>query len=285
MSNVSSVDSRKVILVIIDGLRDDAARRALGFVEGMIEQGQGLRTKVKSVLPSLSRPCYESICTGMSPLQHGVVGNDIVRISEEQSIFDVVRAHDLVSAASAYYWFSELYCAAPFDPVRHRERNDGEGRIASGRFYYEDSYPDSHVFSEAESLRQTIQPDFLLIHPMGVDDAGHQFGSSSKQYNGQAMRIDHLLARLLPEWIRSGYDVLVTADHGMDEFGFHGGTDFGVRDVPLYVFSPLLKIAGLDEEHLFPQTSIAALCCRLLRLSPATSMAPLPKYVLTNWFS
>ncbi len=275
---------RRLIVVLVDGMRDDTARERLGFVEGLVSQGGGLRARVQGILPSLSRPCYEAICTGTQPIKNGVVSNDTVRQSTQTSIFDVFHDHRLTSAVVGYHWLSELYCRAPFDYVLDRECTDPDGRISHGRFYFEDSYPDSHVFAEAEALRIRYRPDFLLIHPMGVDDAGHHFGAGSKQYAGQVLRIDMLLARLLPGWLQEGCDVVVTADHGMDEFGLHGGSDDGVRRVPLYLFSALLKKGGLDAGRVLEQTSLAALFCRLLGVPPAITMESMPSDIEQDWF-
>lgn len=49
----------KLIVVALDGLRYDAARRYLGYMEHMAEQGLAACHKVRSELPSLSRPLYE----------------------------------------------------------------------------------------------------------------------------------------------------------------------------------------------------------------------------------
>ena len=280
-----SEGGRKLIVVLVDGMRDDTARERLGFVEGLVNQGRGLRARAQSILPSLSRPCYEAICTGTQPVVNGVVSNDTVRLSTQTSIFDVLRNHGLVSAVAGYHWLSELYCRAPFDYVFDRERTEPDGRIPFGRFYFEDSYPDAHVFADAEALRVRNRPDLLLIHPMGVDDAGHHFGAASKQYASQVLRIDMILARLLPGWLNEGCDVIVTADHGMDEFGLHGGPDDGVRTVPLYFFSTLLAKVGIYTEHTLTQTAMAALFCRILGLPPAETMEPLPADVEHDWFS
>ena len=51
---------------------------------------------------------------------------------------------------------------------------------------------------------QPVQPDFLLIHPMGWTMQGHQFGLDSRQYRNQARRMDSLLAELLPQWLAGG---------------------------------------------------------------------------------
>lgn len=276
---------RKLIVVLVDGLRDDTARMRMGFMEGLIEQGQGLRARVQSVLPSLSRPCYEAICTGTQPTVNGIWSNDTVRLSTQTSIFDVLHRQRQTAGIVGYHWLSELYCHSPFDHARDRERNEPGDRIAHGRFYFEDSYPDSHVFAEAEGLRNRHQPDFLLVHTMGVDDAGHRFGASSMQYAGQVARVDMLLARLTPVWLAHGINVIVTADHGMGEIGFHGGPAPEERLAPLYLISSLLGKNGIDDEHILPQTSMAALFCRMLEVEPASSMGSIPADIESHWFS
>lgn len=49
-------------------------------------------------------------------------------------------------------------------------------------FYWEDTYPDSHIFQDGEFIRKTYAPDFMMYHPMNIDLAGHNFGADSKEY-------------------------------------------------------------------------------------------------------
>lgn len=104
----------------------------------------------------------------------GITCNEIVRRSNQTSIFNLCREAGLVSGAAAYFWMSELYNRAPFD--KHRDRiqfGTGEGLIDYGLYYWEDSYPDSHLFMDGESIRKAYHPDFMLYHPMSIDLAGH----------------------------------------------------------------------------------------------------------------
>lgn len=55
--------------------------------------------------------------------------------------------------------------------VRDRFTNDPEQLIQHGIFYHQDTYPDSHLYLDAEWLRHHHDPDFLLVHSMNVDDA------------------------------------------------------------------------------------------------------------------
>ncbi|MBF1999328.1 MAG: alkaline phosphatase family protein [Synechococcales cyanobacterium M58_A2018_015] len=261
----------KLILVIIDGLRFDVAQASMGYLAHFVEVGQASRYKVQAQLPSVSRPIYEVLLTGTPCSVNGITSNQIVRLSQQTSLFHLATAANRTTAAAAYYFFSELYNRAPFDPFCDREQHDSSRPIQHGKFYWEDDYPDSHVFADAEVLRQNYEPDFLLVHPCGMDSIGHQFGGESSQYRNKALEMDNLLAQYLPRWRQAGYQILITADHGMNADGQHGGTLPDVRDVPLFCFSPALQ-PGVNTEAALSQLAIAPLVCRLLDLPLAANM-------------
>ncbi|MDP8978329.1 MAG: alkaline phosphatase family protein, partial [Actinomycetota bacterium] len=77
-------------------------------------------------------------------------------------------------------------------------------------------------------------PDYLLVHPMGLDYRGHRYGAGSGEYRRHATHLDELLAELVPRWRASGRTVVVTADHSHDEDPSHGVTSPDVRRVPVY---------------------------------------------------
>lgn len=261
----------KVILVVIDGLRDDTAAAQMGFLEHMVEHRQAERSTVIAEMPSMSRPLYETLHTGVPPYIHGVVSNDVVRLSKMSNIFGIASQHGLVTAAAAYFWVSELYNAAPYDPIEHHEVDNPSANIQHGRFYMADIYPDAALFAQAERLVRHYAPDYLLIHPMGMDDTGHRFGGESAEYENHAIYVDQLLARLVPGWTEKGYSVLVTADHGMNKNHMHGGSGLDVRNVPLYAFLPGKKPDG-EKHPPVSQLQIAPTVLKLLGLPIPDSM-------------
>ena len=115
----------------------------------------------------------------------------------------------------------------------------------------------------AGMLVRRFRPDYLLLHPMGMDNAGQLYGSDSPQYRTHATRQDSWLAPYITEWLSAGYDVLLTGDHGMNADGHHGGTTSDVREVPLYVMHPDLPGKG-DTKQVISQLQIAPTLCRLL---------------------
>jgi len=262
----------RLIVVVLDGLRYDTARRCLGYVEHKVEKGAAFVYRVRSELPSLSRPLYETLLTGTPAVVNGITANHIVRPSKERSVFHLAREAGLTTAAAAYHWVSELYNAAPFNPMLDRHQHDESRAIQHGSFYFEDHYPDSHLFADAEHLRRSRDPDFLYVHSMNIDDAGHRFGGESKEYDFAVRAADGILAALVPLWLSEGYRVIVTSDHGMNAKGHHGGTEPTERTVPLYVFGERLFELGEEEE--LPQLAMAPLMCRCLGLEPSAAMKP-----------
>lgn len=266
--------TNKLILVILDGCTYHAATENLGYLEHLVTMGMGSKFRVQGELPSLSRPMYETIMTGLPVCKHGITNNLTIRLSDQVSLFDLCRLHKLSTAAAAYYWFSELYVSAPFVPTVDRLQLSGDAKINYGIYYFEDHYPDSHVYSDAEYLRRQFNPDFLLVHPMNIDDAGHRFGGTSSQYHQAVAMENVVLASVIPLWLEAGYQVMVTADHGMNEHCIHGGNSELQRMVPLYLFSEKTT-KGFYTEQSLPQLMLAPIICRLLGFEPPEKMKSL----------
>jgi predicted AlkP superfamily pyrophosphatase or phosphodiesterase len=261
----------KVILIVCDALRNDVAAAEMGYLEGLAEEKKAARYTAIAGLPTLSRPLYETIQTGTSANEHGIVANTLVQRSTTPSIFQVAREHGKTTAAAAYHWISELYVRAPYDVVSDRELEDENCLIQHGRFYQQDDYPDIELFATGGMLVQKYFPDYVLIHPMGLDYVGHQYGGGSKEYRRQAILQDQIMARLIPLVLMVGYHVLVTGDHGMNADGNHNGTLPDVRHVPLYII-PADGAGEGDTGKTVSQLQIAPTVCHLLGIPPATTM-------------
>ncbi|EKO3376166.1 alkaline phosphatase family protein [Vibrio fluvialis] len=255
--------NNKVILVVLDGLNYQVARDCMGYLNGLIEQQRATLYSLQCELPSMSRPLYECLLTGIRPVDSGIVNNQIVRLSHFDSIFSLAKSQGKTTAAAAYHWVSELYNRAPYDAVRDRFTHDETLNIQHGCFYHWDHYPDEALFLDAEHLRLHHQPDFMLIHPMNIDDAGHKFGLDSRQYRNSARHADVILANYLQGWIDDGYQVMVTSDHGMNNDLSHGGILAEERQVPLFVIGEQFSH---HVDATLAQTEICGTVCELLRL-------------------
>ncbi len=267
------MSNNRVVLIVIDALRFDTACTHMGYMQHLVERGVAARYEVRSEVPSLSRPLYETILTGTPPIIHGVTSNRTVRLSNQTSLFHLAQSSGKTTAAAAYYWVSELYNRAPFQHFEDRIQLDMDLPIENGLFYFEDHYPDSHLFADAAWLMDQKEPDFLYIHPMNVDDDGHKFTADSKEYRNRVLAVDGLLSIFIPKCLEQGYEVIVTADHGMTNDGNHGGNTVEDRHVPMFVLSKLVK-AGINE-GIVSQLQVAPLVCRLLDIESSEEMVPL----------
>lgn len=270
----------KVIVVLCDALRDDVAAAQMGYLEHLVEQKLATRYTAIAQMPTMSRPNYETIHTGVPCSVHGITNNYEVRRSNMPNIFSLAQKQGLITAASAFYWYSELYNGTvPYDPVMHREVDDESLWIQHGRFYgvpaLHTEQPDVEVFAAGGMLARRFYPDYLLIHPMQLDEAGENYGGDSVQYRRAVIAQDTIIANLVPQLKPAGYTILVTADHGMNnDPSTHGGSRPEVRHVPLYIIPADGDGVGNTGQQV-SQLQIAPTICNLLNIPiPETMTAP-----------
>jgi predicted AlkP superfamily pyrophosphatase or phosphodiesterase len=266
---------QKVIMVVSDALRADTAARQMGYMEHLVETQQATRYTMRAELPTMSRPLYETLHTGVPVSVHGVTNYRIVRRSKMPNVFELAVKYGRTTGAAAYYWFSELYVAVPYDYADSREIDDPTAAIQHGRFYTEDATPDREVFAAGAAIVSRFHPDYVLIHPMGMDFLGESYGADSKEYRNNAIFQDMVLADLIPKWQAAGYNVILTADHGINNDHQHGGTTDDVRLVPFY-FLPLDGKGKGALSECPSQLSVAPTLCHLLDLPVPDTMQAEP---------
>lgn len=250
-------------MVFSDALRYDVAVAGMGYLGHLLEARKANLYKVIGELPGMSRPMYETTHSGVPVSVHGIISNNVVRRSNVPNVFQAAVQAGKTTAAAAYYWFSELYNRAPYEPIMGREVDDDDLLVQHGRFYTQDDYPDLELFHTAGMLVRRFAPDYLLVHPMGMDYLGETFGANSSQYRNQAIFQDMYLSTLIAEWTELGYTTLVTGDHGINDDKLHGGTNPDVREVPLFIIKPDFEGRGDTEEEV-SQLQIAPTICTLL---------------------
>ena len=90
----------KVILVLSDGLRYDTAIASMGYLGHLVEAKLASLYKVTGELPSMSRPMYETIHTGLPVSDHGIVSNLVVRCLTKPNVFRSARESGKITAAA-----------------------------------------------------------------------------------------------------------------------------------------------------------------------------------------
>jgi len=262
--------NKKLVLITLDGCRYNTAVDQLGFLNHFTEHQLASRYKIIAETPSNSRPLYEVLLTGLPAWKNRVFTNYTVRRSHHDSLFSLAAKAGKTTGAAAYYWVSELYNRAPFSIFEDRIQDDEQSNIQHGMFYMDDDYPDSHLFADAHHIIRHHAPDFMYVHSMNIDDIGHKHTADSIEYRRAVNRMDTILGVYIPLWIDLGYQIAVTSDHGMDDYGNHGGTLPEHREVPLFLIAD--DIQHEIREDGISQLHIAPLMCSLLGISKGEEM-------------
>jgi len=205
---------RRAVVVVFDGLGYEEAE-GMRSLARLGEQGQCRRTDVGAI--SMSRPVYAVLSTGMEADRTGVRGNDDIRPLAAESVWEVAREAGLeVTGVSELTWWQELFPSG-FDAFRQ--------------------------FDQSVDYFSEVPPGAVqLIHPLYIDEAGHESGAASAEYQEAVARADREL-----EGFMKGVDltrdvVIVTADHGHSLRGGHGGRQERIAQV-------LTCYAGVGVRH------------------------------------
>jgi hypothetical protein len=241
--------TRRVVLVIVDGLRLDASRT----MRSLAALGEaGIYAEATSHYPSLSRPNYVSIVAGVPPQWSGVRSND-------------------------------YFQPVPLDSAPQRAKAAGFGvtflsQTASGPRTmfgpYLDHAPILPVDTalEAELVAALAGPHELVAVLIGaVDRAGHAHGAAAPEYTAAVRGVDEMLVRVFARVDLATQTVIVVSDHGHIDSGGHGGLEREVMEVPLVLAgagirprAPLVRAQIID---------VAPTVCALLGL-------PMPQQAL-----
>jgi predicted AlkP superfamily pyrophosphatase or phosphodiesterase len=253
----------KLLLIILDGVPWRNFRRLFGNLEGWVDSGEARVWKHRAVLPSISASCYASIHTGVSPQVHGCTGNGNVFRLSQPDVFSQVRAGGGITGGVAHSFWSEFFNRHPFNHVRDVEYDEPDSNtINHGRFHTMAGYghdnqmtpSDADLFAKLTNLSQRFGLNYGMLHTCTLDCMGHRFFHESNQMDRACFVMDEMLAPYIPKWRAAGYEVIVTADHGQDERGHHGGRSELQQDTALYYFGPA---TGPSEDTIIDQLQLA----------------------------
>lgn len=253
----------KLLLIILDGVPWRNWRRLFGNLEGHVDHGNAQVWKIRSVLPSISASCYASIHTGVAPAEHGCTGNGNVFRLKHPDVFSQTRKAGGVTGAVAHSFWSQFFNRHPFDFIRDIEYDEPDSlTINHGRFHTMTGYGhdnqmtpcDVDLFGSLTNLSMRFGLNYGMLHTCTLDSMGHRFQHESSQMDHACFVMDEMLAPFIPRWREMGYEVIVTADHGQDERGHHGGRGMLQQDAALYYFGPA---KGPSENMVIDQLQLA----------------------------
>lgn len=208
--------TRKVVLVIIDALREDTSLKK----EVMPNLNQlrqiGAWAHMHSQPPSFSQPGYSTILTGAWPELNdspvvNVGVNEIWKFTQDD-LFSAAKRAGLQTAISAFDWFEKLLPDDEVDTGFFTQTEDRQG--------------DLEVVEAALPWLITNEHQLVLIHLDQVDYAGHhEGGPRDPRWDEAAKRCDDLLGKIMATLDLQEDTLLVISDHGQIDRGGHGGQE------------------------------------------------------------
>lgn len=231
--------TRRVVLVIADGL---SLRSSYGlpFLDEL--RARGIDARAVSHAPTISRPNYVSIVTGVPPVVSGVRNNFYNAPVALDSIMARVRGArgGVAYVSDSSPGFARMFSHALDDAVYA-------------------PWPDGMVKAAVLALQRDYA--LVIVLPGAVDDAGHLHGADSDEYLEAMQRVDRELAESLAALDLERDTVIIVADHGHTDGGGHGGIEPEVVEVPLILAGagvrPGAAVAGAQLIDIAP--TIAAL--------------------------
>jgi hypothetical protein len=222
-SPVGPAQTRRLVIVVIDGLRYDTSLKAEVMPTLAALRARGAHAEMSSLPPTPSQTGYTTLLTGAQPEISGAhlfnAPYEKIRPIEVETLFTTAHRAGLRTAISAYYFFEKLI------PPGERDSSfftPGEDHVA-----------DEEVMEAALPWLEAGDQALVWIHLDQVDYAGdHEGGPLNPSWNEAATRADAMVARVLERLDLMHDTLLVVSDHGQIDRGGHGGHEMLARREP-----------------------------------------------------
>jgi len=258
--------TRKVVLVLIDGLREDTSLKSevMPFLNEL--RTRSASATMHSRPPSFSDPGYSVLLTGAWPdISDGPALNlpyEETPTFTQDDLFSAVHRAGLRTAISANNWFEKLIPQASVD--------------ASFYTAGDDAAADREVMDAAPPM---LEGDYalVLIHIDQVDYAGHHEGGPlDSRWDAAAARSDELLREIVTHLDLSQDTVIVLSDHGHIDRGGHGGQD------PIALIEPFVITGAGVIPGMYGDINMVDVAPTIAALLGANIPASNQGHVLTN---
>lgn len=194
--------SKKVILILADGMRPDAMM-ACGhpFAEKMKELGTYCLS-AQTVFPSVTLPCHISLFHSVDPSRHGTTTNTYTpQVRPIDGIVEVLKA-------------AKKKCALfiTWEQLRDVSR---PGKLDAYDFLSCANYKDVNQIITPRAIKYINEqnPDFLFLYLADTDNTGHAFGWMGPEYMQDAHDAIECVEQVYNS-VPKDYTIIFLADHG-----------------------------------------------------------------------
>ncbi len=233
-ADIRSSPVRRVVLVVLDGLRPDAIQRFhLQRIASLVRRGAST-LRAQTVNPSITPCAMASLLTGAAPERHGMQSEHFRIPRPRGPIHPVAKELAKHSLPSSFFMpqvpFLMRGIASTFSTM-----------LGLGEFrpHGEDA---GDVLGAARKNLENQRRGLIMLHWLDADRAGHEFGWMSPEYGEAASRMDAALGELerIVDLGDPGTLLIALADHG------GGGATLTHHDSahPLDTTIPMMLLGG-----------------------------------------
>lgn len=195
---------------------------------------------MESARPTVTSIRVKSLLTGTISQIFSLTDNFRSSEVEEDNVLEhVIRSGRTVGFAGDYIWedmfsryFNESY---PQPSLNVRDLDSLDIAAFQDLFYM---------------MGKKKQHDLLIGHVLGVDHAGHTYGSNNKHLERKLLETEEKIKEIISK-MKPGSTLIVFGDHGMTSGGNHGGgSDYELSSI-LFAYRKEEKFPGhFSNEHL-----------------------------------
>ncbi|CAM4577809.1 unnamed protein product [Caretta caretta] len=251
---------KKVVIVLIDALRDDfvfgsKGKQFMPYTTELVEKGTCHSFIAEAKPPTVTMPRIKALMTGSIPGFIDVIMNlNSPALLEDNLIWQAKTAGKRIVFYGDDTWV-KLF-------PKHFVEYDG----TTSFFVSDYTEVDENVTRHLDGVLKREDWDILILHYLGLDHIGHLTGPNSPLVGPKLYEMDNILKKIHTSLLSKEREsslpnlLIVCGDHGMSETGSHGGSSEEEVHTPLlFISSAFEKRNGpLKQPELVQQTDLAA---------------------------
>jgi hypothetical protein len=236
---------QRTVVVLIDGLRDDASR-LMPSISALRARGADVRLTIGQ--PSLSYPSWTAALTGAPQQISGVTTNWFEGPVAVETLFDSAAKAGRTIVVTGPDDLDAMFGVSAITP-----------HVALTP-WSETEYTSGWLVDETLRLdAEAGGADFVFVLLPDVDQAGHDFGGESDEYEATVANVDADLARLIDGLDDGATTFVVLPDHGHIATGGHGGWEDPVIHTFAAFAGPGVAHVSTDAELMDVAPTVAML--------------------------
>ncbi|XP_073201965.1 GPI ethanolamine phosphate transferase 2-like isoform X8 [Lepidochelys kempii] len=236
---------KKVVIVLIDALRDDfvfgsKGKQFMPYTTELVEKGTCHSFIAEAKPPTVTMPRIKALMTGSIPGFIDVIMNlNSPALLEDNLIWQAKTAGKRIVFYGDDTWV-KLF-------PKHFVEYDG----TTSFFVSDYTEVDENVTRHLDGVLKREDWDILILHYLGLDHIGHLTGPNSPLVGPKLYEMDNILKKIHTSLLSKLQEresslpnlLIVCGDHGMSETGSHGGSS------EEEVHTPLLFISSAFEKR------------------------------------